>query len=32
MTANMEARHTYWDRIALLAESYGSSEDPYIYC
>ena len=32
MTANMEARHSYWDRLALLAESYGSSEDPYIYC
>ncbi len=32
MTANMDARHTYWDRIALLAESYGTNEDPYIYC
>lgn len=32
MTANMEARHTYWDRVAAMGESYGTSEDPYIYC
>ncbi len=32
MTANMEARRTYWDRVAAQGESYGTSEDPYIYC
>ena len=32
MTANMQARHGYWDRLAAMGESYGTSEDPYIYC
>ncbi|MDQ3981263.1 MAG: S8 family peptidase [Actinomycetota bacterium] len=32
MTRNMEARHAYWDRLAVNAESYGKTEDPYIYC
>jgi hypothetical protein len=32
MTANMEARHAYWDNFAVLGESAGRSEDPYIYC
>ena len=32
MTANMEARHGYWDRAAAMGESYGTSQDPYIYC
>ncbi|HEV3473466.1 MAG TPA: S8 family serine peptidase [Actinomycetota bacterium] len=32
MTANMEARHAYWDRIAVNGQSFGTSEDPYIYC
>jgi hypothetical protein len=32
MTANMEARHAYWDNFAVLGESAGQSEDPYIYC
>ena len=32
MTANMEARRGYWDRLAVASESYGRSEDPYIYC
>lgn len=32
MTANMAARHAYWDRAALMGDGYGKSEDPYIYC
>ncbi len=32
MTAQMEARHAYWDNAAVLGESFGNSEDPYIYC
>ena len=32
MTANMEARHGYWDQLAFMAESFGQAEDPYIYC
>ncbi len=32
MTANMEARRTYWDQIAVLGQSFGNTEDPYIYC
>lgn len=32
MTANMEARHAYWDRLAVNGQSFGTSEDPYIYC
>ncbi|MDQ3964145.1 MAG: S8 family peptidase [Actinomycetota bacterium] len=32
MTANMEARHAYWDRLAANGQSFGTSEDPYIYC
>jgi hypothetical protein len=32
MTRNMEARHAYWDRLALLGQAYGETEDPYVYC
>lgn len=32
MTTNMEARHAYWDMLAVMGESYGTTEDPYIYC
>jgi hypothetical protein len=32
MTANMEVRHGYWDQLAVNSESFGRSEDPYIYC
>lgn len=32
MTANMEARHAYWDRAAMMGDGYGKTEDPYIYC
>jgi hypothetical protein len=32
MTANMAARHAYWDNVAVLGESFGTNEDPYIYC
>jgi hypothetical protein len=32
MTANMEARRSYWDLLAVNGESYGNTEDPYVYC
>ena len=32
MTQNMNARHAYWDRAAILGDGFGKSEDPYIYC
>ena len=32
MTANIEARHLYWDNLAIFGESHGTTEDPYIYC
>lgn len=32
MTRNMEARRAYWDRLAVNGESFGTSEDPYVYC
>lgn len=32
MTANMAARHGYFDQLAPNSESFGSSKDPYIYC
>ena len=32
MTQNMNARHAYWDHVAVLGDGYGKSEDPYIYC
>lgn len=32
MTANMEARHGYWDQAALMGQGYGKTEDPYVYC
>lgn len=32
MTANIEARRAYWNNAAILGESFGTSEDPYIYC
>ena len=32
MTANMAARHGYFDNAAFLGESFGTSKDPYVYC
>lgn len=32
MTANIEARRAYWDNVAIGSESFGTSENPYIYC
>ena len=32
MTRNMEARHAYWDVLAVNGEGYGKTEDPYVYC
>ncbi len=32
MTTQMEARHLYYDNLAAFGESYGTSEDPYVYC
>jgi hypothetical protein len=32
MTANMEARHAYWDQLAIMGQGFGQSEDPYVYC
>jgi hypothetical protein len=32
MTANMEARRAYWERVAVLGQGFGQTEDPYIYC
>ncbi len=32
MTANMEARRTYWDRLAFNGENFGETSDPYVYC
>lgn len=32
MTANMDARHAYWDQLAVNGDSFGKNEDPYIYC
>lgn len=32
MTANMEARRAYWERVAVLGEGFGQTEDPYINC
>ena len=32
MTANITARHAYWDNVAIGSESFGTTEDPYIYC
>ena len=32
MTANMAARHGYFDRLAIFSQSFGKSKDPYIYC
>ncbi len=32
MTAQIEARHAYWDNAAVLGESFGNTKDPYIYC
>lgn len=31
-TANIEARHLYWDNVALFGESVGTTADPYVYC
>ena len=32
MTANMEARRAYWERLAVNGQGFGQAEDPYIYC
>ena len=32
MTRNMEARRAYWDMLAVNGESYGGTDDPYVYC
>ena len=32
MTAQIEARHAYYDDLAIDAESWGTTEDPYIRC
>ena len=32
MTANMEARRTYWEQAAALGDGFGQTKDPYIYC
>ena len=32
MTANIDARHVYWDNVAIGSESFATTEDPYIYC
>jgi hypothetical protein len=32
MTANMAARHGYFDQAAPNSQSFGKSEDPYVYC
>ena len=32
MTQNMNARHAYWDRAAVMGDGFGKTEDPYIYC
>jgi subtilisin family serine protease len=32
MTSNMEARRAYWGMLALNGESYGQTDDPYVYC
>ncbi len=32
MTAQMRARHAYWDLIAIESESWLGSADPYLYC
>lgn len=32
MTAQIEARHAYYDNLAILGESAGTTEDPYIRC
>lgn len=31
-TAHIEIRHAYFDNVAIFSESFGQSEDPYIYC
>ena len=32
MTTNMAARRAYWNQAAAMGDSFGSTEDPYIYC
>lgn len=32
MTANIRARHLWWDRVAPFSESSGAAEDPFAYC
>lgn len=32
MTANILARHAWWDRVAPFSQSNGAASDPYEYC
>lgn len=32
MTANVQARHVWWDRVAPFSDSTGPASDPYVYC
>jgi hypothetical protein len=32
MTANMQARRAYWQRVAVLGDGAGDTRDPYLYC
>ena len=32
MTANIQARHAWWDRVAPFSQSRGAAGDPYDYC
>lgn len=32
MTANIQARHVWWDRVAPFSQSAGETNDPYAYC
>jgi hypothetical protein len=32
MTANIQARHAWWDRVAPFSQSSGQSTDPFEYC
>lgn len=32
MTANIQARHVWWDRVARFSQSSGQTADPYEYC
>jgi hypothetical protein len=32
MTNHIRARRAYWNNVAVRGQSFGTSEDPYIYC